>query len=76
MDLAEAPGLGRSVTPSVAPEPIEAPPVPIEPPRPGSEFRLAGMASTQGPDGLVYLTTDHEAGALLRIEPVLDPGAN
>ena len=29
----------------------------------------------QGPDGLVYLTTDHEAGALLRIEPVLDPSA-
>lgn len=27
----------------------------------------------QGPDGLVYLTTDHEAGALLRIEPVADP---
>jgi len=29
----------------------------------------------QGPDGLVYLTTDHEAGALLRIEPVLDTSA-
>jgi glucose/arabinose dehydrogenase len=26
----------------------------------------------QGPDGLIYLTTDHEAGALLRVEPV-DP---
>jgi glucose/arabinose dehydrogenase len=26
----------------------------------------------QGPDGLVYLTTDHEAGALLRVEPVVD----
>ncbi len=24
----------------------------------------------QGPDGLLYLTTDHEAGALLRVEPV------
>ena len=24
----------------------------------------------QGPDGLLYATTDHEAGALLRIEPV------
>ena len=24
----------------------------------------------QGPDGLLYLTTDHEAGAVLRIEPV------
>ena len=23
----------------------------------------------QGPDGLLYLTTDHEAGAVLRIEP-------
>ena len=23
----------------------------------------------QGPDGLLYLTTDHEAGAMLRIEP-------
>ena len=27
----------------------------------------------QGPDGLVYLTTDHEAGALLRVEPVVGP---
>ena len=27
----------------------------------------------QGPDGLVYLTTDHEAGALLRVEPAVDP---
>ena len=25
----------------------------------------------QGPDGLLYLTTDHEAGAVLRIEPAL-----
>ena len=24
----------------------------------------------QGPDGLLYLTTDHEAGALLRLEPI------
>ena len=24
----------------------------------------------QGPDGLLYVTTDHEAGALLRLEPV------
>ena len=24
----------------------------------------------QGPDGLLYLTTDHEAGALLRLEPL------
>jgi aldose sugar dehydrogenase len=26
----------------------------------------------QGPDGLLYLTTDHEAGAVLKIEPVVD----
>jgi glucose/arabinose dehydrogenase len=26
----------------------------------------------QGPDGLVYLTTDHEAGAVLRLEPIGD----
>jgi len=26
----------------------------------------------QGPDGLLYLTTDHEAGAVLRVEPVAD----
>jgi glucose/arabinose dehydrogenase len=26
----------------------------------------------QGPDGLLYVTTDHEAGALLKIEPVAD----
>ena len=30
----------------------------------------------QGPDGLLYLTTDHEAGAVLRIEPVVDASAN
>ena len=30
----------------------------------------------QGPDGLLYLTTDHEAGAVLRIEPVGDASAN
>lgn len=30
----------------------------------------------QGPDGLVYVTTDHEAGAVLRIEPVGDGSAN
>lgn len=30
----------------------------------------------QGPDGLLYLTTDHEAGAVLRIEPVADTPAN
>ena len=30
----------------------------------------------QGPDGLLYLTTDHEAGALLRIEPVDNAAAN
>ena len=30
----------------------------------------------QGPDGLLYLTTDHEAGAVLRIEPVADASAN
>jgi len=30
----------------------------------------------QGPDGLVYLTTDHEAGAVLRLEPVGDGSAN
>ena len=30
----------------------------------------------QGPDGLLYVTTDHEAGAVLRIEPVEGDGAN
>jgi glucose/arabinose dehydrogenase len=30
----------------------------------------------QGPDGLVYVTTDHEAGAVLRIEPVSEGAAN
>ena len=30
----------------------------------------------QGPDGLLYATTDHEAGAVLRIEPVEGEGAN
>ena len=27
----------------------------------------------EGPDGLLYLLTDHDAGALLRVEPVTDP---
>ena len=30
----------------------------------------------QGPDGLLYVTTDHEAGAVLRIEPVESAAAN
>jgi glucose/arabinose dehydrogenase len=30
----------------------------------------------QGPDGLIYVVTDEEAGALLRIEPVPPPAAN
>ena len=30
----------------------------------------------QGPDGLLYLTTDHEAGALLRVEPIDSASAN
>jgi glucose/arabinose dehydrogenase len=30
----------------------------------------------QGPDGLVYVTTDHEAGAVLRLEPVGAGSAN
>ena len=30
----------------------------------------------QGPDGLLYVTTDHEAGAVLRIEPLDDAAAN
>ena len=30
----------------------------------------------QGPDGLLYVTTDHEAGAVLRIEPRDDAAAN
>ncbi len=30
----------------------------------------------QGPDGLPYVTTDHEAGAVLRIEPLDDAAAN
>jgi aldose sugar dehydrogenase len=29
----------------------------------------------QGPDGLVYVTTDHEAGAVLRLEPIGDGSA-
>jgi glucose/arabinose dehydrogenase len=27
----------------------------------------------QGPDGLLYMLTDHRAGALLRLEPVAEP---
>jgi glucose/arabinose dehydrogenase len=37
-----------------------------------TEFRLRIREVRQGPDGLLYLLTDEEDGALLRIEPVPD----
>ena len=36
-----------------------------EPPRPGAEFRLAGMASTQGADGPVWTAMIHDGRSLL-----------
>jgi glucose/arabinose dehydrogenase len=35
-----------------------------------AEFRLRIREVRQGPDGLLYLLTDEDDGALLRIEPV------
>jgi glucose/arabinose dehydrogenase len=35
-----------------------------------TEFRLRIREVRQGPDGLLYLLTDEDDGALLRIEPV------
>ena len=45
------------------------------PQRAGNTTLLAGLEQRirdvkQGPDGLLYLTTDERRGAILRIEPV------
>ena len=63
-----APAVGPSASPSAAPAPIEPLPAPVEPPPPGSEFRLAGMASTQGPDGLVWTAMVHDGHGLLYVQ--------
>lgn len=59
---------GVSASPSVTPAPSEPPPAPVEPPRPGSEFRLTGMASTQGSDGLVWTAMVHDGQGLLYVQ--------
>lgn len=50
-------------TPAIAP-----PPVSVEPPRPGAEFRLTGMASTQAADGLVWTAMVHDGQSLLYVQ--------
>jgi hypothetical protein len=39
-----------------------------EPPRPGSEFRLTGMASSQGPDGPEFTAMVHDGRSLLFVK--------
>jgi hypothetical protein len=63
-----APALGRSAAASVATAPTEPAPEPAEPPPPGSEFRLTGMASTQGPDGVVWTAMVHDGQGLLYVQ--------
>ena len=48
-----------------AAEPVDTPPEAPEPPRPGSEFRLTGMASTDGPDGPEFTAMVHDGRSLL-----------
>ena len=62
------PALGRSGSPAAPPASIEPPPEPVEPPRPGAEFRLAGMASTEGPDGNVWTAMVHDGQGLLYVQ--------
>ena len=60
-----------AMTRNVAPSPaaVEAPPEsPPEPPRPGAEFRLAGMASTQGADGPIWTAMIHDGRSLLYVQ--------
>jgi hypothetical protein len=57
----------RGKAPAAAPLDVPAPPAPPEPPRPGAAFRLAGMASTQGPDGLVLTAMVHDGQGLLYV---------
>jgi hypothetical protein len=61
------PALSGGAEAPVTPAPVAEPPVPVEPPRPGDEFRLTGMASTQEPDGLVWTAIVHDGQGLLYV---------
>jgi hypothetical protein len=54
---------GATTAPSVEVAPTEA-----EAPRPGSEFRLTGMASTQGPDGPEFTAIVHDGRSLVFVK--------
>jgi hypothetical protein len=41
---------------------------PPDPPKPGAEFRLAGMASTEGADGTVWTAMVHDGRGLLYVQ--------
>jgi hypothetical protein len=53
---------GAKVQPAA--EPAEEP----EPPRPGSQFRLTGMASTEGPDGPEFTAMVNDGRSLLFVK--------
>jgi glucose/arabinose dehydrogenase len=40
-----------------------------------TELRQRIREVREGPDGLLYLLTDHDAGALLKVEPVAEPAS-
>jgi hypothetical protein len=61
---ATARGAASAPASEPAAEPAEAP----APPRPGSEFRLTGMASTDGPDGPEYTAMVHDGRSLLFVK--------
>jgi hypothetical protein len=51
--------------PRTTPPPVDAVPNVPDAPRPGSEFRLTGMAGTQGPDGPEFTAMVHDGRTLL-----------
>jgi hypothetical protein len=57
----------RSATAASAPAEAAAEPAP-DPPKPGEEFRLAGMASTEGAHGPVWTAMVHDGRGLLYVQ--------
>jgi len=57
----------RSATAATAPKEAAAEPAP-DPPKPGAELRLAGMASTEGADGPVWTAIVHDGRGLLYVQ--------
>lgn len=59
--------LGRGA-PMAAPMEETPAPVPVEPPRPGDQYRLSGMAATQAPGGVVWTAMVHDGQGLLYVQ--------